>query len=67
MSKQPTNKKPSALSRAKSKIQSLESKLNVALDDNIVTHEELKTLKVYKAISIVAVSAFIILLASLFV
>ena len=60
MNKQTTNKKPSALARAKAKIQLLEEQLNVSLDDNVVTQKELKTLRVYKYISIgVAIGAFI--------
>ena len=67
MNKQTTNKKPSALARAKAKIQHLEEQLNVSLDDNIVTQEELKTLKIYKAISIASLCIFIVWVVSLFV
>ena len=52
---------------AKKKIQTLEEKLNVALDDNIVTQAELKTLRVYKAISIASLCIFIVWIVSLFV
>ena len=47
-------KRPSALDKAKAEVSDLKKKLqalNVALDDNIVTHEELKVLKIYKAIT----------------
>lgn len=57
MAKQAT-KKPSALSKAKAEIKELKEKLsvvNVKLDDNVVTHDELKWLKIYKGISIFAV------------
>ena len=45
-------KKRFTFADAKEKIKDLEEKLaavNVALDDNVVTHNELKWLKIYKA------------------
>ena len=67
--KKETTKRPTALSKAKAEIKDLKGKLqalNVKLDDNIVTHEELKVLKIYKGISIVSVITVIVLLVKLF-
>ena len=56
-------KKRFTFADAKQKIKDLEEKLaavNVALDDNVVTHDELKWLKIYKGWFFISVFALAI-------
>ena len=53
---------------AKEKIKKLEEEIkaaNVKLDDNVVTHAELKWLKIYKGAFFVCLAGLIVLLLSL--
>ena len=62
--------RPSAHQKAKAEIIELKKKivsLNVKLDDNVVTQEELKVLKVYKGVAIATTCILIVaLLKALF-
>lgn len=53
-------KKRFTFADAKLRIKELEEKINVDLSDNVVTTEELRTLRVYKAGFFVAVAILIV-------
>lgn len=58
-------KKRFTFADAKLKIKELEAQLNVDLSDNIVTEEELSTLKVYKVGFFISLAAAILAIACL--
>ena len=63
MAKQASKKKPTALAKAKAEVAELKEKLaslNVDLSDNIVTHDELQVLKVYKYVTFVLAGLLLI-------